>query len=107
MLSFQALHNKLLFELIPAYTKNLHNAKDIHDLDSSTRVAFKSIADVQFPEEIISFKPKMPDPQEINQEESKLGIDFVAEVTSAVQEFADDQKVFETECDECVTHLAK
>lgn len=107
MLSFQALQNKLLFEIVPAYTKNLHNAKDIHDLDSSTRLAFKSIADVQFLEEVISFKPKMPDPQEINQEESKLGIDFVAEVTSAIQEYTDDHKVFEAECDEYLTHLAK
>lgn len=33
----------------------------------------------------------MPDPQEINkEEESKLGIDFVADVTSASQKFVDD-----------------
>lgn len=48
----------------------------------------------------------MPDPQEISQEESKLGNEFVAKVNSASQQFMDDKMAFEVQCDKDVTNLS-
>ncbi len=80
MTTFTVLQNKLLFELVPAYTKNIHNSKDIPDLKAAARVAFNSVIEVLFPGKVLSIRPKMPDPQEVSKEESKDGLDFVVQI---------------------------
>jgi hypothetical protein len=60
--AFPVLHNKLLFDLIPTYTKNLHNCKDLEDIRATTRVAFTEVMRAVFPDEIVVTKSKQPDP---------------------------------------------
>ncbi len=96
MATFTVILNKLLFELVPDFTKNIHSAKDIPDLQSATRVALNLVIDTIFPGHVASIKPKAQDPQEANKEENKDAPDFVEEVTNACKEFMDDKKVFES-----------
>ncbi len=104
--TFPVLHNRLLFELVPAYTQNLRNCKDLADIRATTRVAFTEVMSAVFPDEIVVTKFKQPDPQEARNGERVGDLDLVAEVTIACQEFSDDQKVFEDQCDEEVINLA-
>jgi hypothetical protein len=107
MATFTVLQNKLLFDLIPAYTRNIHNSKDLADLKASTRVAFDTIIDELFPGEVMSIRPRKQDPQEVNKEESKEGINLVSEVAAACQDFLNDQKVIDGECDKQVVNITK
>ena len=104
--TFYVLHNKLLFDLVPAYTKNLHNCKDLADIRATTRVAFTEVMRAVFPDEIVVTKSKLPDPQEARKGERYGDLDLLAEVTIACKEFAEDQKAFEVQCDEEVIILA-
>ncbi len=104
--TFPVLHNNLLFNLVPTYTKNLHNCKDLADIIATTRVAFTEVMCAVFPDEIIITKSKQSDPQETKKAERKADFNLVAEVAIACQEFADDSKVFEMQCDEEVINLA-
>lgn len=87
--------NKLLFDLIPEYTKNLHNVKGFLDLQAPTRSFLSKVREVVYPNFVLMFKPMAKDPQSASKEESWGDADFVEEVGKACQEFVHGQQVFQ------------
>ena len=99
MLNPELIKSKILFDLIPTFTKSLHYSKTMPDVQICTRLALSEIDYHVFPKETtaaVDIQMQHAEDDKLN-ERKDVVFDLVRDVAAACNEFIKDQ--IDTEAD--------
>ena len=92
-MNFDKIKQQIVFEYLATYSKQVLESDSLASLAAPTKLCFKSIAGLVFPDKLIDMKPKLQGPPQevVDQEESKEPpkIDIVRKLSEHAQAYVD------------------